>query len=252
MLHLKPDYDEPIGVTAAKRNLINALDSIHKARRPSQPVLDSRIANYQMAARMQLKATEALDLSQESEDTRNMYGVEGKETDNFGKRCLMARRLVERGVRFVQIYPQGQKWDNHSDIKTSLPAACRESDLPTAGLLRDLRQRGLLDDVLVLWGGEFGRLPMAQGDFAKAGRDHGPSGFTSWMAGGGVKGGVVYGETDEFSYNIVKDPVHIRDFQATILHLFGIDHERFTHNFRGLDARLTGVLPARVVHEVLA
>ena len=252
MLHLKPDYDEPIGVTAAKRNLINALDSIHKARRPSQPVLDSRIANYQMAARMQLKATEALDLSQESEGTRNMYGVEGKETDNFGKRCLMARRLVERGVRFVQIYPQGQKWDNHSDIKTSLPAACRESDLPTAGLLRDLRQRGLLDDVLVLWGGEFGRLPMAQGDFAKAGRDHGPSGFTSWMAGGGVKGGVVHGETDDIGFGAVKDRVGIQDWHATILHLLGMDHEKLVFKRNGLDEKITHIHSARVVKEILA
>ncbi len=252
MLHLKPDYDEPIGVTAAKRNLINALDSIHKARRPSQPVLDSRIANYQMAARMQLKATEALDLSQESEGTRNMYGVEGKETDNFGKRCLMARRLVERGVRFVQIYPQGQKWDNHSDIKTSLPAACRESDLPTAGLLRDLRQRGLLDDVLVLWGGEFGRLPMAQGDFAKAGRDHGPSGFTSWMAGGGVKGGVVHGETDDIGFGAVKDRVGIQDWHATILHLLGMDHEKLVFKRNGLDEKITHIHSARIIKEILA
>ncbi len=252
MLHLKPDYDEPIGVTAAKRNLINALDSIHKARRPSQPVLDSRIANYQMAARMQLKATEALDLSQESEGTRNMYGVGGKETDNFGKRCLMARRLVERGVRFVQIYPQGQKWDNHSDIKTSLPAACRESDLPTAGLLRDLRQRGLLDDVLVLWGGEFGRLPMAQGDFAKAGRDHGPSGFTSWMAGGGVKGGVVHGETDDIGFGAVKDRVGIQDWHATILHLLGMDHEKLVFKRNGLDEKITHIHSARIIKEILA
>lgn len=252
MLHLKPDYDEPIGVTTAKRNLINALDSIHKAGRPSQSVLDSRIANYQMAARMQLEATEVLDLSQESEGTRNMYGVGGKQTDNFGKRCLMARRLVERGVRFVQIYPQGQKWDNHSDIKTSLPAACRESDLPTAGLLRDLRQRGLMDDVLVLWGGEFGRLPMAQGDFAKAGRDHGPSGFTSWMAGGGVKGGVVHGETDDIGYGAVKDRVGIQDWHATILHLLGMDHEKLIFNRNGLDEKITHTHTARVVKEILA
>jgi len=252
MLHLKPDYDEPIGVTTAKRNLINALDSIHKAGRPSQPVLDSRIANYQMAARMQLEATEVLDLSRESEITRKMYGVGGKQTDNFGKRCLMARRLVERGVRFVQIYPQGQKWDNHSDIKTSLPAACRESDLPTAGLLRDLRQRGLLDDVLVLWGGEFGRLPMAQGDFAKAGRDHGPSGFTSWMAGGGVKGGVVHGETDDIGYGAVKDRVGIQDWHATILHLLGMDHEKLVFKRNGLDEKITHTHSARIVKEILA
>jgi uncharacterized protein (DUF1501 family) len=155
-------------------------------------------------------------------------------------------------VRFVQIYPQGQKWDNHSDIKTSLPAACRESDLPTAGLLRDLRQRGLLDDVLVLWGGEFGRLPMAQGDFAKAGRDHGPSGFTSWMAGGGVKGGVVHGETDDIGFGAVKDRVGIQDWHATILHLLGMDHEKLVFKRNGLDEKITHIHSARIIKEILA
>ncbi len=251
MLHLKPDYDEPAGVMAAKRNLLSALDSLHKKKRPNQPVLDSRIANYQMAARMQVEATEALDISQENETTRAMYGVGEKETDNFAKRCLMARRLVERGVRFVQIYPKGQKWDNHSDIKTSLPAACRESDLPTAGLLRDLRQRGLLEDVLVLWGGEFGRLPMAQGDFAKAGRDHGPSGFTNWMAGAGVKGGTVYGETDDIGYGAVRNRVSIQDWHATILHLLGMDHEKLVFDRNGLEEKITHTYSTRIVREIL-
>ena len=251
MLHIKPDYEEPAGITAAKRNLINALDRMHKAKRPNQPVLDSRIANYQMAARMQVQASEALDVSSETEATRSLYGVGEKETDNFGKRCLMARRLVERGVRFVQIYPRGQMWDNHSNIKTSLPAACRQSDKPCAALLRDLRQRGLLDDVLVLWGGEFGRLPMAQGDYGKAGRDHGPSGFTNWLAGGGVKGGVVYGETDDIGYGAVKDRVSIQDWHATILHQLGMDHEKLTFDRNGLEERLTHTYPTRVVKEIL-
>ena len=251
MLHIKPDYEEPVGITAAKRNLINALDRMHKAKRPNQPVLDSRIANYQMAARMQVQASEALDVSSETEATRSLYGVGEKETDNFGKRCLMARRLVERGVRFVQIYPRGQMWDNHSNIKTSLPAACRQSDKPCAALLRDLRQRGLLDDVLVLWGGEFGRLPMAQGDYGKAGRDHGPSGFTNWLAGGGVKGGVVYGETDDIGYGAVKDRVSIQDWHATILHQLGMDHEKLTFDRNGLEERLTHTYPTRVVKEIL-
>ena len=252
MLHLKPDYTEPAGVTAAKRNLINALDQLHKVKRPNQPVLDSRIANYQMAARMQVEATEVLDVSEETEATRVMYGVGEKVTDNFGKRCIMARRLVERGVRFVQIYPQGQKWDNHSEIKKTLPAACRESDKPCAALLRDLRQRGLLDDVLVLWGGEFGRLPMAEGDYAKAGRDHGPSGFTNWMAGGGVKGGVVHGETDDIGFGAVKDRVSIQDWHATILHLLGMNHEKLYFDRNGLHERLTHTHPTRVVSEILA
>jgi len=252
MLHLKADFDEPAGVTAAKRNLINALDRLHKARRPNQPVLGSRIANYQMAARMQVEATEALDVSRETEATRKLYGIGDKETDNFGKRCLMARRLVERGVRFVQIYPKGQMWDNHANLKTSLPAACKQSDLPTAALLRDLRQRGLIDDVLVLWGGEFGRLPMAQGDYAKAGRDHGPSGFTNWMAGGGVKGGTVHGETDDIGYGAVKDRVSIQDWHATILHQLGIDHEKLFFDRNGLHEKLTHTHPTRVVKEILA
>ncbi len=251
MLHIKPDYQEPAGITAAKRNLINALDRLHKSSRPNQPVLDSRIANYQMAARMQVEASEALDVSSETEATRELYGIGAKDTDNFGKRCLMARRLVERGVRFVQIYPRGQMWDNHSNIKTSLPAACRQSDKPCAALLRDLRQRGLLDDVLVLWGGEFGRLPMAQGDYAKAGRDHGPSGFTSWMAGGGVKGGAVHGETDEIGYGAVRDRVSIQDWHATILHQLGMDHEKLTVDRNGLEERLTHTYPTRVVKEIL-
>ena len=251
MLHIKPDYQEPAGITAAKRNLIHALDRLHKSKRPNQPVLDSRIANYQMAARMQVEASEALDVSSETEATRELYGVGAKDTDNFGKRCLMARRLVERGVRFVQIYPRGQMWDNHSNIKTSLPAACRQSDKPCAALLRDLRQRGLLDDVLVLWGGEFGRLPMAQGDYAKAGRDHGPSGFTSWMAGGGVKGGVVHGETDDIGYGAVRNRVSIQDWHATILHQLGMDHEKLTVDRNGLEERLTHTYPTRVVREIL-
>ena len=251
MLHIKPDYQEPAGITAAKRNLINALDRLHKSSRPNQPVLDSRIANYQMAARMQVEASEALDVSSETEATRELYGIGAKDTDNFGKRCLMARRLVERGVRFVQIYPRGQMWDNHSNIKTSLPAACRQSDKPCAALLRDLRQRGLLDDVLVLWGGEFGRLPMAQGDYAKAGRDHGPSGFTSWMAGGGVKGGAVHGETDEIGYGAVRDRVSIQDWHATILHQLGMNHEKLTVDRNGLEERLTHTYPTRVVKEIL-
>ena len=252
MLHLKADYTEPASITTAKRNLIAALDRLHKARRPRQPVLDSRIANYQMAARMQLEAADVLDLSSETDATKAMYGVGDKDTDNFAKRCLMARRMVERGVRFVQIYPRGQMWDNHSNIKSSLPEACRQSDKPTAALLRDLRQRGLLDDVLVLWGGEFGRLPMAQGDYGKAGRDHGPSGFTNWMAGGGVKGGVVYGETDDIGYGAVRDRVSIQDWHATILHLLGMNHEHLTFDRNGLHEKLTHTYPTRVVKQVLA
>ena len=193
LLNLSPDYEEPGAVTSSKRHLLAQLDRLHQDARPDQPVLTSRIRNYEMAARMQLEATEALDVSGETAETLAMYGIDHPETDSFGRRCLLARRLVERGVRFVQLFPKGQAWDNHRNIKDSLPGICKQTDQPTAALLRDLRQRGLLEGTLVLWGGEFGRLPMAQvqnaNDMANAGRDHGPYGFTAWMAGGGAKGG---------------------------------------------------------------
>ena len=163
----------------------------------------------------------------------------------------MARRLVERGVRFVQIYPRGQMWDNHSNIKTSLPAACRQSDKPCAALLRDLRQRGLLDDVLVLWGGEFGRTPMAQRNKGAVGRDHHMKGFNLWLAGGGIKGGMSYGNTDDFGYNAVENVVHVNDLHATILHLMGVDHEKLTYRFQGRDFRLTDV-HGKVLKPILA
>ena len=202
---------------------------------------------------MQIAATDALDLSQESEQTKEMYGLNQEITASYGRRCLMARRLIERGVRFVQIYIEGQIWDAHSDLEKSLRYSCGKTDKPAAALLKDLKQRGLLDSTLVIWGGEFGRMPLSQvrDNTSSAGRDHGPSGFSLWMAGGGIKGGVVHGETDEFSYNITRDPVHVRDFQATILHQFGIDHEKFSYNYQGLNVRLTGVEKAEVVKAIL-
>jgi hypothetical protein len=259
MLNLRPEYDEPAAVTDAKRDLLARIDQRHKAQRPFQPRLDSRIENYELAARMQLTATSALDVSDESDATREMYGIgEGeneKDTDGFGKRCLLARRLVERGVRFVQLYPRGQMWDNHGNIRSSLASACKQTDKPVAGLLRDLRQRGLLDSTLVLWGGEFGRLPMVQGkdaDNEKAGRDHGPYGFTTWMAGGGVKPGTVYGATDEFGFAAVENRVSIQDWHATILRLMGLDHERLFFERSGLEEKLTHTYPTRVVEDVIA
>jgi len=256
LLNLRPDYEEPAAVTASKRDLLNGLDRLHESARPSQPVLAARINNYAMAARMQLEATRTLDLSNETAETLAMYGVGEKETDSFGRRCLLARRLIERGVRFVQLFPKGQMWDNHSNIKNSLAAACKHTDKPVAGLLNDLRQRGLLDDTLVLWGGEFGRLPMAQGksktDFKKAGRDHGPYGFTCWMAGGGAKAGVSYGNTDDIGYASVENRVSIQDWHATVLHLLGLDHKKLAFDRHGLDERLTHQFETRVVNEVLA
>ena len=228
---------------------------MHLSTRPGQPALDSRIRNYELAARMQLEASEALDLENESPETLEMYGITEKETESFGRRCLLARRLVERGVRFVQLFPRGQAWDNHNKIATSLPSICSKTDKPIAALVRDLRQRGLLDSTLVLWGGEFGRLPMAQvndaGEMAKAGRDHGPYGFTAWMAGGGVKGGIAYGNTDDVGYASVENRVSIQDWHATILHLLGMHHEDLVFERNGLGERLTHQFEARVVREIL-
>jgi len=255
MLNLKPEYEEPSAVTAAKRDLLSRLDLAHKEKRPLQPRLDSRIENYELAARMQLTATDALDVSDEAETTREMYGVGNAKTDSFGKRCLLARRLVERGVRFVQLYPRGQMWDNHSNIRNSLVNACEHTDQPVAALLRDLRQRGLLDSTLVLWGGEFGRLPLVQGkgdNLEKAGRDHGPYGFSTWMAGGGVNAGTVYGSTDEFGFASVENRVSIQDWHATILHLLGMNHEHLYFERNGLEEKLTHTYPTRVVREVIA
>ena len=248
--HIKNPKWTP-GQQRTQLDYLKQLNQDHLGGTPN-PVLESRINSFELAYRMQTAMPEIQDISGETEATRKLYGISEKETDNFGRRCLMARRLVERGVRFVQIYPKGQMWDNHANIKTSLPAACKQSDQPTSALLRDLRQRGLIDDVLVLWGGEFGRLPMAQGDYAKAGRDHGPSGFTNWMAGGGVKGGTVYGETDDIGYGAVKDRVSIQDWHATILHQLGIDHEKLFFDRNGLHEKLTHTHPTRVVKEILA
>ncbi|MEO2024260.1 MAG: DUF1501 domain-containing protein [Fuerstiella sp.] len=252
VLNLKPDYDELPAVTAAKRDLISRLDRIHKKSRPDQAVLDARLSNYEMAARMQLEATQALSTADETEATQKMYGIGNKTTDEFGQRCLLARRLIERGVRFVQLFPRGQAWDNHSNIRSSLKSICDITDQPVAALIKDLRDRGLLDSTLVVWGGEFGRLPMSQGDQKKAGRDHGPYGFTSWMAGGGAKAGTVYGNTDEVGYASVENRVSIQDWHATILHLLGLHHEELVFNRNGLGERLTHQFETRVVHDIIA
>jgi uncharacterized protein (DUF1501 family) len=191
------------------------------------------------------------DVSGESENTYSLYGEDARKPGTFAHSCLMARRLVERDVRFVQVYQRG--WDVHGLLPQVLPSQCKDIDQACHGLVQDLKQRGMLDDTLVVCGGEFGRTIYCQGKLTKEtyGRDHHPRCFSLWLAGGGVKGGVVHGETDEFSYNIVRDPVHVRDLQATLLHCFGIDHERFTFKHQGLDQRLTGVEPARVVKAIL-
>ncbi len=212
----------------------------------------TRIQQYELAYRMQSSVPELTDLASEPETTYALYGDQAKEAGTFANTALLARRMIERGVRFVQIYHNN--WDTHANVAGRLPDQCRDVDQACYGLIQDLKLRGLLDETLVIWGGEFGRTVYSQGGLSHEnyGRDHHPRCFTMWMAGGGVKAGTIHGETDDFSYNIVRDPVHIRDFHATVLHLLGFDHQRFSFKFQGLDQRLTGVLPSRIVKEILA
>ncbi|MCH8043669.1 MAG: DUF1501 domain-containing protein [Planctomycetes bacterium] len=256
VLNLKRQFDEPDEITRLERGLIGKLDDLHRRKRVGQPQLDARIASYQLAARMQLSATDALDLSQETAETKRLYGIGQKTTDSYGRRCLIARRLIERGVRFVQLFIDGQIWDNHTNIATAMKSACDRTDKPIAGLLTDLKRRGLLDQTLVAWGGEFGRLPIAQlaGDKSDktAGRDHNKNAMCSWMAGGGVRGGLAFGETDELGFAAVENRVSVADWHATVLHLLGMDYEKLFYLRNGLEEKLTGVLECRVVEEILA
>ncbi|MCL6502381.1 MAG: DUF1501 domain-containing protein [Pirellulales bacterium] len=256
VLNLHPQFDEPPEATALERELLAALDRRHRDARPGQPALDGRLASYELAGRMQLAASDALDLSGETQATLEAYGIGREPTDSYGRRCLIARRLVERGVRFVQLFIAGQIWDNHNNLAAELRKACEQTDQPIAALVADLRQRGLLDSTLILWGGEFGRLPIAQlpgdGNEALAGRDHNKNAFTVWLAGGGVRGGSSLGATDDLGLAAVENPVSVADWHATIYHLLGLDYEDVYHERNGLRERLTGVKPARVVKEILA
>jgi hypothetical protein len=218
----------------------------------ADPEIATRIAQYEMAYKMQASVPELTDFSQESQETLAMYGPDVKRPGSYAYNCLMARRLIERGVRFVQCFHAG--WDHHRNLTTQFQIQCQDTDAPSAALVKDLKRRGLLDDTLVIWGGEFGRTPFLQGDINDVknwGRDHHPYAFTLWMAGGGVKPGIQYGETDEFGFNVARDPVHVHDFQATVLHLLGIDHERLTYRFQGRQFRLTDV-HGSVVKGILA
>ncbi len=252
VLNLEPSEELSSSLVHAERNLLRQLNQSHLEQRPWRPELEARISSYELAARMQLAAPEALDLSHETEETKEMYGLNRKETASYGTRCLMARRLVERGVRFVQIFIEYQIWDAHSDLEKSLRYSCGKTDLPIAALIKDLKQRGLLDSTLVIWGGEFGRMPLSQiRSGGSAGRDHGPDGFSMWMAGGGVKRGYVHGATDEIGHKAVEGRVSVHDFHATLLHLLGMDFRNLTHERHGLEERLTDQYPARVVSEIL-
>jgi len=230
-------HGEQVGGIESKRRLIDTLNRNHQSTRSIDSELDARIRSYELAYRMQAQAPEAVDLSQESHSTQQLYGIDEKETSVFGRQCLLARRLVERGVRFVQLYHgAGSRWDAHSGIEKNHSTLCRSSDRPIAGLLTDLKQRGLLDSTLVIWGGEFGRTPMSEkGD----GRDHNSNGFTMWMAGGGVRGGQTIGSTDEIGLYAVEDRLHVHDLHATILHLIGLDHWQLVYTHQGRPERAT-------------
>ena len=250
VLNLRPEVEEPAAVTRIGRDLVERLDRIHRqSRHRDHPQLDARIASYELAARMQLSAGEALDLGKETPETLAMYGVGGEHTDGYARRCLMARRLVERGVRFVQICLGSGAWDSHSNLESEHRAMCLRTDQPVAALLRDLKGRGLLDETLVIWGGEFGRGPISENG---NGRDHGMRGFTSWLAGGGARPGCTYGSTDDFGFVAVENPVSVADWHATILHLLGLHHEELFFERSGLKERLTGVEEPRVIREILA
>lgn len=236
-----PNLNPPTGVTddrqRAKLDFLNRLNREHAGSRSIQSDLDARIRSYELAFRMQATAPEAIDLAQETAETQELYGIDQKETAAMGRNCLMARRLVERGVRFVQVYHgAGSKWDAHSGIEGNHSKNCLASDKPVAGLLTDLKQRGLLDDTLVIWGGEFGRTPMSE---KGTGRDHNPTGFTMWFAGGGVKGGQTIGATDELGLYAVEDRMHVHDIHSTILYLLGLDHMELTYFHKGRPERAT-------------
>jgi hypothetical protein len=246
--------NNPNGVPPVmRRRMLDALSEMNQIEQEKvgDPDTMVRIAQYELAFRMQTSVPELTDLSKEPESTYQLYGDDARKAGTFANSCLMARRLVERGVRFVQVYHRG--WDVHSLLPEVLPSQCKDIDQGCWGLVQDLKRSGLLDDTLVIWGGEFGRTIYSQGKLTQTdyGRDHHPRCFSLWLAGGGVKGGVVHGETDEFSYNVVKNPVHVRDLQATLLHQFGIDHEKFTYKYQGLDQKLTGVEKAYVIKEIV-
>ncbi len=246
--------NDPEGMPSGSRRLVlDRLRELHEFQqgRWGDPEIETRIAQYEMAFRMQSSVPEAVDVSGEPERIYDLYGPDARKPGTFARNCLLARRLAERGVKFIQLYHQG--WDQHGNLPKGIAVQCRETDQPAAALVRDLKQRGLLEDTLVVWGGEFGRTNYSQGKLTKDdyGRDHHPRCFTVWMAGGGARPGLVFGETCEFGYNIARDPVHVHDFHATLLRLLGIDHERLTYKFQGRHFRLTDV-SGQVIQPLMA
>jgi len=246
--------DTPGITRETRRNMLDGLNALNQRSFSAigDPEIEVRMQQYEMAFRMQASVPELTDLTGETETTYQLYGEDSKNRGTFANSALMSRRLLERGVRFVQIFHRG--WDQHGNLPRDLASQCKDVDQGCFGLIQDLKQRGMLEDTLVVWGGEFGRTVYCQGGLSEDnyGRDHHPRCFTIWMAGGGIKGGQVYGETDEMSYNIVDKPVHIRDLHATMLHALGLEHERLSYKFQGLDQRLTGVEPAKIIKDWFA
>jgi hypothetical protein len=233
--------------------LLEKLNRRHLELHPGEADLETRIASYELAAAMQTEAKDALDVAREPEYIHKLYGLDQDETREYGTRCLIARRLIERGVRFVQLFLGGQPWDNHTDIRSGLAAICRRTDRPAAALVADLKQRGLLDSTIVHWGGEIGRLPVCEGELNdKVGRDHNGQGFSIWLAGGGIKPGMTFGQTDEVGHKAAVDIVTPNDYQATIFRLLGLDHSKLVYHSNGREQHLTDGRPARVVEQILA
>jgi hypothetical protein len=249
ILYLTPEHGVDPALQRAKIDLIQQLNQKHRETRREDDELEARIASYELAYRMQAAAPEAVDLAKETEETKRLYGLDNKDTERMGRNCLFARRLVERGVRCVQVFSgAGSKWDAHADVEQNHGKMCKESDKPIAALLKDLKRRGLLDTTLVVWGGEFGRTPMSE---SGKGRDHNPFGFTMWMAGGGIKPGIVHGSTDELGLYAVDNREHVHDIHATILHCLGLDHKKLTYPHNGRDERAT-INGGKVIQGVLA
>lgn len=249
ILHLQTPAGLDPALQRTKVDFINALNRAHQSHRPADSELEARIESYELAFRMQAAAPVALDLNQETPETQKLYGLDDKPTEVFGRNCLMARRLVERGVRFVQLYSgSGSRWDAHTKIEENHSGLCRSTDKPIAALLTDLKRRGLLDSTLVIWGGEFGRTPMSEkGD----GRDHNPHGFTMWMAGGGIQGGRIIGATDDFGVHAVENRVHVHDLHATILQIMGLDHTELIYQHQGRPERPT-INEGRIIDELVS
>jgi uncharacterized protein (DUF1501 family) len=244
----------PSGIDkASRRNMLDALNQLREISKPElgESLIESQIAQYELGYRMQDAIPEVVDFSDESEEVMDSYGPAARTPGSFASNCILARRLAERGVQFIQLFHPG--WDHHGDLPAGIRAMCQETDQPSAALVADLKQRGLLEDTLVIWGGEFGRTNYCQGKLTAEsfGRDHHPRCFSMWLAGGGVKPGYAFGETDELGYNIVKNPVHVHDFQATVLHLLGIDHEQLIYRHQGRRFRLTDVY-GTVVQELIS